>query len=291
MLPTGDSEAPARPKMKLLELRRLALQTRSYCMERRTELVEQRCAVRVADAKFMNCLREQGNEKFSAVHCEEAYQELQSARDKYGPMEDDLCALERDLSILEFKIQKREEIKYGSWQDEDRALGTFGCVDDEDSANVLKASSDSESEEDEIYDPLEGEFLSRVCDLDLYFEAIKDLICGRTQLLQDKEQRERVGMTLGPDDEATLAEFRERSAKILEEIKETVADARLLKEKCEDKGLYAGWDEDDVSMRMLKEEDVTLGMLEDMTALECWRDIENSLLEMRAVLSLTDKVN
>ena len=250
--------------MKLWELRRQALEARSHSAERRSELDEQRSAVRVADEKFMNCLREQGNEKFSAALCEEAFQELQAARNKYGPMEDDLRELEEDLSKLEFKIQKREARKYGSSQDD-----ISGSGNDDDSANELETSSDSESnsstlEDENVYHPLEREFLSRVGDLDLSYEAMRELVTDRRQILLDKAQRERVGMTLGPDDEATLSEYGERTAKVLQEIKETVADAKLLKKKCIDKGLYAGWDADDASMRMIREDDVTLGMLEDM---------------------------
>jgi hypothetical protein len=93
--------------------------------------------------------------------------------------------------------------------------------------------------------------------LDLLLEKIDILI------LQEKERLEVEGKRLGSEGDEALASFSSGIAEILKSIKPAVRDARQLKEQCIDHGIHSvDWEnQNDCAMRLLKEDNVTLGAL------------------------------
>jgi cell fate (sporulation/competence/biofilm development) regulator YmcA (YheA/YmcA/DUF963 family) len=167
---------------------------------------------------------------------EELMKDCRDARGEYGPLEDDCNRLEDQLSEQEFELTRLEERFYHRWQ---RPLIT------KQEGPILAAfhhrsptnSTVLDVEEALEHHPLVTQYLSRLGDLDLLQERLVELEEEKESLEEDRDSRQRFGMSLEADDEAWLSGSQNLLDELLEKISFNEEDVKKLRQECEALGL------------------------------------------------------
>jgi hypothetical protein len=226
-----DQQRRFRREAKLHYLLSRNLQTRAHAYEKRSQLRQSRSKISDADQQFMKLIRErrvQGSQDDLALVA--SFEKLQDTRDKYGPLEEIYNAIEDQLNREEYEAKELEN----------KILKSEIPGPDIDIDSRSSSSSDSKAPEiiREPDHPLYEEYMSRLGDADLCYEALSDLRMENEGLLHTQEVRRTVGIELSPDDQATLEIFPAAEAKLLDELRRIEADVEHLRLECDRLGLF-----------------------------------------------------
>jgi len=246
----NDPERMEEEGRRLRSLRTNALRLRSVLKIKRKELKVKEAAKSSADEAFIRHVRE--NQSIQphpdAQTCPDKtadsyYVAMQTARDLYGPLEDEYTRIEDILDETEFEMARIEIRLYGPEPappqgSEFDSLSFFPQV-----ADMLAPASASGSllglsiERPAQYEPIHAEYLSRLGDLDLARERYQNMTQEHESLLAEQESRSRVGMDLHPNLKAFLEDLPARKAALQGEITEIELDVEKLKSKCLQAGI------------------------------------------------------
>jgi len=256
---TGLEKNPGRMRdegQRLRLLRTNALRLRAQLKIKRKELKEKEAAKASADEIFIRHVRE--NRLISSLSnaptlpdetAEPYYVAMQTARDVYGPLEDEYTRIEDLLDETEFEIAKIEIQLYGlettpppeheSASETSLPQGTDLFQPGSELGSFLGLSAGHPDQ----YEPIHAEYLSRLGDLDLARERFQNMAQEHESLLAEQESRSRVGMELHPNLKAFLGELPAKEAALQEEITEIELDVERLRSQC----LQAGINLDELS--------------------------------------------
>jgi hypothetical protein len=255
----GIENNPERMKeegQRLRLLRTNAVRLRAQLKIKRKELKEKEAAKSSADEAFIRHVRENRSvQQLSNVQrlpdetTDSYYVAMQTARDVYGPLEDEYTWMEDILDKTEFEMARIEIRLYGPETapppgHELESLSFLPQVED-----LLASASASSSflglstEHPDQYEPIHAEYLSRLGDLDLARERYQNMTQEHESLLVEQESRSRVGMELHPNLKTFLENLPAREAALQGEINEIELDVERLKSQC----LQAGINLDELS--------------------------------------------
>jgi hypothetical protein len=160
----------------------------------------------------------------------------QKAVDDYGPLEDDCNRLEDLLYGQEFELHRLEGNFYKRWM----VIPDPDLGQSEVPAFQLRSSQNDEfldDEEDLRYHPLVKSFLSKIGNLDLLQERLEDIIDERESLEDQRETRNRVGLSLGEEEQTWLDGSQRLQDELVEEIRLLQMEVDKLKQECLTKNL------------------------------------------------------
>ena len=166
----------------------------------------------------------------------EFMEECRNARDVYGPLEDECNLLEDQLSAQEFELTKLEKQFNRRWRQPPRVETTIPTLAAPQSSSP-KAPTTPDIEEIPQDHPLVNEFESRLGDLDILKERLIDLEEERDILAEERDSRERVGISLATEDQNWLNNSQRLLDHLHESIPTTQADVDRLKMECLSRGL------------------------------------------------------
>lgn len=250
---TGLEKNPERMReegQRLRLLRTNALRLRAQLKIKRKELKEKEAAKASADETFIRYVRE--NRLISSISkaptladktAEPYYVAMQTARDVYGPLEDEYTRIEDLLDETEFEIAKIEIQLYGletTPPPEDELASQTSLAQ---GADFLQTGSELDSflglsaGHPDQYEPIHAEYLSRLGDLDLARERFQNMTQEHESLLAEQESRSRVGMELHPNLKTFLEELPAKEAALQEEITEIELDVERLRSQCLEAGI------------------------------------------------------
>jgi hypothetical protein len=209
------------------------LRTRATYAERRSELRESRSSIIAADMEFMKLVRQMRNhhtghyEHKLLDEIEDKFQALQGVRNRHGPIEESVTAIEDHLDAKEYKITE---------------LITDGGAPESDTSGDDKSSSDQDSEvssasAENVEVGLYNEYLSRIGDFKLLQETYSELVFEYARLREIKERNIRFGIQMLREDLNTLDEFEDRQAELQSEIRATEEDIKRLQGQCVEQGI------------------------------------------------------
>jgi hypothetical protein len=161
------------------------------------------------------------------------FQECEQARAEYGPLEDDCNALEDQLGSEEYELTRLEE----------NFMRICNLIIPHHSRSPsleigLEGRSDrSYSEVYQKYHPMVEEYLSKLGDIDIFRERHERHLEEKEALERERETRQRVKLTLTPEDEAWLEQSDELENEILKDLHGARAEAEQLRKKCQAAGL------------------------------------------------------
>ncbi|PVH78965.1 hypothetical protein DL98DRAFT_533328 [Cadophora sp. DSE1049] len=160
------------------------------------------------------------------------FQACETARQEYGPLEDNCNALESNLTVLEFELDRLE----GKFYDRSSRHRTSltANYDSTHRSTMLPSSSSSDngSEEAREFHPLVSKYLSKLGDVDIYRERLDELLEERYILEEEKEKRARVGLRLSDENEQWLADYSKVEAGLIEQFESAQKEAEKLKQEC-----------------------------------------------------------
>jgi hypothetical protein len=255
----GIENDPARMKeegRRLRLLRTNAVRLRAQLKIKRKELKEKEAAKSSADEAFIRHVRETRSvqplsnaPRLPGETADSYYIAMQTARDVYGPLEDEYTLIEDILDETEFEIARIEIRLYGPETapppgHESESISFLPQVTDllapaSASSPFLGLSTDHPDQ----YEPIHAEYLSRLGDLDLARERYQNMTQEHESLLVEQESRSRVGMELHPNLKTFLENLPSREAVLRGEITEIELDVERLKSQC----LQAGINLDELS--------------------------------------------
>ena len=225
---------------RIQRLRKEIWSQRSRLQECRSELRDKRQLKASADDKYIQYVRSHGhgirfgNQPLLDEQTEinQLFQACETARQEYGPMEDDCDTLEINLTVLEYELD-RLETRYQERSTTHRPSLTAN-YDSTHHANIVPSSvsSDSGSEQARDYHPLVSEYLSKLGDVDIYKERLDELLEERYILEEDREKRARVGLRLSEENEQWLADYSRVEAGLIEQFESAQKEAEKLKQQC-----------------------------------------------------------
>jgi hypothetical protein len=265
----NNAERMKEEGQRLRSLRTNALRLRAQLKIKRKELKEKEAAKASADETFIRHVRE--NRLFLSLPdastladatAEPYYVAMQTARDVYGPLEDEYTRIEDLLDETEFEIAKIEIQLYGpeatpSPRHESPSLHFLPQ-----GADLLDPGSESSSflglsaGHPDQYEPIHAEYLSRLGDLDLARERFQNMTREHESLLVEQESRSRVGMELHPKLKTFLKNLPAKEAALQGEITEIELDVERSRTQC----LQAGINLDEFSEGSRSEMDFEHGL-------------------------------
>jgi hypothetical protein len=218
---------------RLRTMRANALRIRAQLREMRKTLHEKESTKRSADEAFIKHVRGQRSLLISqsATNTQAAsdpildplYEAMQTARDEYGPLEDDVNRLEDQLDQQEFEIAKMEG----------RLYNTRIHETPKPEPTLLGLSAEPPKELPSLY----IRYLSRLGDLDLSKERHQNMAQERDRLLYVQESKTRVGLELHRDEREFLELFSAREAALFKEIADIEEDVERHKQQCLEEGI------------------------------------------------------
>jgi hypothetical protein len=247
----GFTDDPERMKegRRLRSLRTNALRLRAQLKIKRKELREKQVAKTTADEAFIKYVREDGlgrpgsnGQNLTDDTPNAYYTAMQTARDEYGPLEDEYTRIEDILDETEFEMAKIETRLYGPelLPKEDEATNVSPLPQISDFLTPGPASNSflglSTGAPDQ-YEPIHAEYLSRLGDLDLTQERLQNMTQEHESLLLEQESRSRVGMELHDNLKAFLANLPAKEAALRGEIVEIELDVDRLRSQCLEAGI------------------------------------------------------
>ncbi|KAG4435142.1 hypothetical protein IFR05_009374 [Cadophora sp. M221] len=160
-----------------------------------------------------------------------------TAREEYGPLEDALNAIETNLSVNEFELDRLERKFYDQPSKPQVPPMLNPGNEDVSSISPSVASTDSGSESGQQFHPLVTQYLSRLGDVDLLRERLDELLEERYMLEEEREKRARVKMKLSDENEEWLANYSHVESGLIEEYENATKEMEKLKKECIGKGL------------------------------------------------------
>jgi hypothetical protein len=209
---------------------------RSKVQEQRVILRSKQYVKATADDHYMRLarLKESGADEKSILvssggrTLQELFQDCEKVRAEYGPLEDDCNALEDQLGSQEYELTRLEENFV-------RICNSIVPHDSGPSSpdNIREEQSESSSSDvHQIYHPLVAEYFSKLGDVDIFRERLERHQEEREALEAERETRQRVNLSLAPENQAWLGQADELQNEMLKDLVEAEADAEELKRKC-----------------------------------------------------------
>jgi len=255
----GIEDDPERMKeegRRLRSLRTNALRLRSVLKIKRKELSEKEAAKSSADDAFIRHVRENRSiqphlnaQTFPQDATDSYFVAMQTARDEFGPLEDEYTRIEDILDETEFEMARIEVRLYGPEPAPEPGHESDSLSFFPQAADLLGTTSAPGSflglsnKYPAQYEPIHAEYLSRLGDLDLARERYQNMTQEHESLLVEQESRLRVGMDLHPNLKMFLDDLPAREAGLQGEITEIELDVERLKSQC----LQAGINLDELS--------------------------------------------
>jgi len=232
---------------RIHSLRTKALKLRARIRSGRRELLAKQRAKSLADEAFMKYIREYrpvppavpSNSLDSPISTsgnpvlEAHYIAMQTARNDYGPVEDEYNLLEEELDEIDYELATLE-----ASSTEKGAKRNYDHVPNQ--ASKRPPSPESFfglSDALEKSHPLKAELLSRLGDLDLAKERQQNLQHEREQLLAVQESRSSLGLDVSEYEKNFLADFPAVEAALRGEIGELEEDIEQIRSKCLEEGV------------------------------------------------------
>jgi hypothetical protein len=212
---------------------------RSNIFEKRTVLREKENAKSIADDELIKYLRTTGLGRLSRKNrmdvqdiLKRLFEECETLRNEYGPLEDDYNLLENVLNNREYEMQKLEAALEKRW--------TEAPLSEQENTSFEHSpppSSYSGSEFSQDLHPLVAEYLSKVGDVEIFRERLDWHADERLSLEQQKETLERVDMRLAEADQTWLNNYSETEAALTKQLEDAEAEAERLRIQCFSRGL------------------------------------------------------
>lgn len=215
---------------------------RSQVSDKRTALREMEREKAVADDKFMTFIRANGIETISGIQDKSKKQEAltklfddcETLRNEYGPLEDDCNLLEGHLNNREYEMQKLEAV-VGEWWSQ-----TENLQQEHVSPRYSSSSSspiDRRSLSSLSYHPLIVEYLSKIGERDICQERLEWHFEEKLTLEEERERRGRVNLKLAEADEKWLDNYSETEATMIKQLEEAEREVERLRIQCHSLGL------------------------------------------------------
>jgi hypothetical protein len=216
------------------------LKKRAEGADKRRELSESRFNISKADERFMKLVRTLRLRYSTSIEdedsLEDSFQQLQAARDNYGPLEESYTEFEEQLDRDEYQVTQLEEQLSGA-----ETLMQAHTDNGDLSSSYASSTGDLESEWTDVigdlHPPLFDDYRSRQADASLAREDYSNLVVEYRELFERRQARLRVGMELQPEDQATLDAFPAEETDLLEKIRQLDADVEQLRLLCIEEGL------------------------------------------------------
>ncbi|KAL2064682.1 hypothetical protein VTL71DRAFT_3820 [Oculimacula yallundae] len=164
---------------------------------------------------------------------DDLWKNCQTARDNYGPAEDDCNNLENILSQKEFRLARLERTFY-LHTEQPEPLGPIVGPSSYQSSEPELASETSRLADldDSRFHPLVVDYLSKLGDLDISQERLNELLDERHILEQKRLSRQTLGFDHNPEDRAWLDESQTEQADIEGNITSLEQEIKFLKQRC-----------------------------------------------------------
>jgi hypothetical protein len=167
---------------------------------------------------------------------QELFQDCEKVRAEYGPLEDDCNALEDQLGSQEYELTRLEENFV-------RICNLAVPQESQPSSPENNREGQSERSSSDVYQnyhPFVAEYLSKLGDVGIFRERLERHQEDKEALETEKETRQRLNLSLAPEDEVWLEHAEELENDILKDLLQAEADAEGLKKKCLSAGLLDG---------------------------------------------------
>ncbi len=221
---------------KIKHLRVEVWSKRSKIQEMRRLLRDKQLSKAAADDHYFQFVRLRGH----GIHfggydtldeqrtLETLLQACESARNEYGPLEDDCNLLESRLSVQEFELDRLERKLY------DRLLDPQSYSSDHHNLafDSPSSSSSSDNEGDQQLHPLVLDYQSKVGDVEIIRERLDELLEEKYNLEEERERRHRVNRELGEDELQWLENYFATEEILIDKFESTEREAEQLKQKC-----------------------------------------------------------
>jgi hypothetical protein len=270
---TGLENNPERMReegQRLRLLRTNALRLRAQLKIKRKELKEKEAAKASADETFIRHVRENrlilslsNAPTLPAETTEPYYVAMQTARDIYGPLEDEYTRIEDLLDETEFEIAKIESQLYGLETTPPPEHESASQTSLPQGANLFQPGSELDSflglsaDHPDQYEPIHAEYLSRLGDLDLARERFQNTTQEHESLLAEQESRSRVGMELHPNLKTFLEDLPAKEAALQEEITDIELVVERLRSQCLQAGINLDESVDEIRSEMDFEQELS----------------------------------
>lgn len=163
------------------------------------------------------------------------FQEMQKARDEYGPLEDEYNQLLRSFEDLEYQLERTEGRVYNRKTPKPTTLDSSSSSEfsPSDSNSVLGLSLSDQ----EPYAPLHIDYLSRLGDLDLALEKLAHMNQEFDTLHNEQETNARLGFEFDKGLETFLDGLPSKQAILKAEIANIQIDVEQLRVQCLEAGI------------------------------------------------------
>jgi hypothetical protein len=162
------------------------------------------------------------------------FEECETLRNDYGPLEDDCNLLENTLNNREYEVQKLEAALDERWNEAPPSQQEIGRLSPQHSP-IPSDYSGSEFSQD--FHPLVSEYLSKLGDVEIFRERLEWHSEEKLTLEEEKETRERVDLKLAEPDQKWLDDFAEGETALNEQLQVAVEEAGKLRLQCYSLGL------------------------------------------------------
>lgn len=226
-------------KKQLGQLRSSTLQTRVKVHEMRNALRRERSETTDADVRFMTALQSFMSQTQSKLpdRLLQLFDDCQTTRETYLPLEDDYNAAENRLDQQEYELGNVERKFYAKQEAE--AVGPYSepegsmVFEDLDSLAPSTYSVGVSSE----YPARLIEYFSRIGDLNIVREQLEDLRGHRAALVEEQSSRKAFHLPLDLEGQAFLKGFDQSHRHIQNKLAHIEADVDRLKALCQEEGL------------------------------------------------------
>jgi hypothetical protein len=226
-------------KKQLGQLRLSTLQTRVKAHEMRNALRRERSETTDADVRFMTALQSFMSQTQSKLpdRLLQLYEDCQTTRETYLPLEDDYNATENKLDRQEYELGNVERRFYarldgeaaGSYSEPEGSM-VFG---DSDGLAQSTPSVGTFSE----YPARLIEYFSRIGDSNIVRERLENLRGHRAALVEEQSTREAFHLSLDLEAQAFLQNFEQSHTLMQNKLAHIEADVDRLKVLCQEEGL------------------------------------------------------
>jgi hypothetical protein len=212
---------------------------RSNISENRSVLREKEHAKSVADDNFMKFIRTHGLAKLSRKdksHEQEIlaklFEECETLRNDYGPLEDDCNLLENILNNREYEMQKLEAALEERWNEAPPSQQVITPPQ-----HLPPPSNYSGSEPSQTFHPLVDAYLSKIGDVQIFRERLEWHSEEKLTLEEEKETKEHVNLKLAEADQKWLDNYAEAEIALIKQFEEAQEEAENLRIQCYSLGL------------------------------------------------------
>jgi hypothetical protein len=212
---------------------------RSNISEKRNVLRDKEHAKSVADDNFMKFIRTHGFAKLSRKdrsHEQEIlaklFEECETLRNDYGPLEDDCNILENVLNNREYEMQKLEAALEERWNEAPPSQQVITSPQ-----HAPPPSNHSGSELSQAFHPLVNAYLSKIGDVEIFRERLEWHSEEKLTLLEEKETKEHVNLKLAEADQKWLDNYAEAEIALIKQFEEAQEEAEHLRMQCYSLGL------------------------------------------------------